>query len=120
MCCVDLFVDGNDFSWENIQIGRNIYYQRQTANKISFQTTETLSLLTSSLNIHLNIGQNLLMNTSSVFISLETTSIESLSNKFIEQSGNAKIQIPTNFELNSTNNNSITLRVSRFFSRDIE
>jgi hypothetical protein len=112
MGSLDLFADGNDFSWNQIQIGRNIYYQKQMANQISLQTTETLSLLTSALNIHLNIDQNLLMNTSSVFMSLETIGIESLSNKFIAQSGNAHIQIPSNFQLNSTDNTSITLRVS--------
>ena len=62
------------------------------ANQISIQTTETLSLLTSALNIDLNIGQSLLMNTSSVFMSLETTSIESLSNKLIEQIENAQMK----------------------------
>jgi hypothetical protein len=54
------------------------------------------------------------MNTSSVFMSVETTSIESLSNKLIEQVENARIQIPSNFELNLSNNPSITLRVSLF------
>ena len=74
--------------------------------------TKTNSLLTSALNSHLNIGQNSLMNTSSVFMSVETIAIQSLSNKSIKQIGNAQIQIPSSFQLNSTNNNSITLRVS--------
>jgi hypothetical protein len=86
------------------------------ANQISLQTTETFSLLTSALNIHLNIDQNLQMNTSSVFMSLETIGIQSFSNKYIGQSGNAHIQIPSNFQLNSTDNTSITLRVSLFNS----
>jgi hypothetical protein len=86
------------------------------ANQISLQTTETLSLLTSALNIHLNIGQNLAMNTPSVFMSLETTSIESLSNKIIKQTENAHIQIPTNFQLDTPDNTSITLRVNLFIS----
>ena len=77
------------------------------ANQISFQTTETLSLLTSALNIHLNIGQNLTMNTSSVFMSLETISIESLSNKIIQQVGNAQISLPSNMN----NDQTISLRV---------
>jgi hypothetical protein len=71
-------------------------------------------LLTNSLNIHLNIGQNLIMNTPSVFISLETTSIESLSNKLIEQMGNVQIHIPSNIQLNSNNNLSVSLRVRTF------
>jgi hypothetical protein len=27
--CIDLFADGNDFSWETIEKGRNIFYQKQ-------------------------------------------------------------------------------------------
>jgi hypothetical protein len=81
------------------------------ANQISTQTTQTLSLLTSALNIYLNIGQSLLMNTSSVFMSLETTSFQSLSNKLIQQIGNSHIQIPSNFSSNSNINGTISLRV---------
>jgi hypothetical protein len=108
---IDLFANGNDFSWETIEKNRNIYYQKQLANQISTQTTQTMALLTSTLNIHLNLGQNLTTNTSSVFMSLETISTTSLSNKLIEQVGNAQIQIPSNFEINSTDDNSISLRV---------
>ncbi len=111
---LDLFADGNDISWDQIQAARNTYYQKQMANQISLQTTETLSLLTSAFNIHLNIDQNLLMNISSVFMSLETIGIQSLLNKYIGQSGNAHIQIPSNLQLNSTDNTSITVRVSLF------
>ena len=68
--------------------------------KLMNQVKETISLLTSALNIHLNIGQNLTMNTSSIFMSLETISIESLSNKFIQPIGNAQIHIPSNFNSN--------------------
>ncbi len=82
------------------------------ANKISLQTTQTLSLLTAALNIHLNIGQNLLMNTSSVFMSLETISLESLSNKLIRPVGNAQIQLPSNLNSNiNDNDQTISLRV---------
>ena len=111
-CCVDLFVDGDDLSWENIEKGRNNYYQREMANQISIQTSETLSLLTAAVNIHLNIGQNLSMNTSALLMSLETTSIQSLSNRSIQQTDNAHFHIPTHFEINATDNTSITLRVS--------
>ncbi|CAF3781572.1 unnamed protein product [Rotaria sp. Silwood1] len=41
---IDLFVDGNDFSWETIEKNQNLYYQKQTANKISIQTDETISI----------------------------------------------------------------------------
>lgn len=99
-------------SWESIQTGRNNYQQREMANQIARQTTQTLSLLTAAVNIHLNIGQNLVMNTSALLMSLETTSIQSLSNRSIQQTDNAHIHIPTDFQINATDNTSITLRVS--------
>ena len=74
------------------------------------QVNEMISLVTSSLNIHLNIGQNMTMNTSEVFMSLETLSMESLFNKSIKQVGNAEINLPLEFNLNN-NNQTILLRV---------
>ncbi len=110
---IDLFADGNDFSWETIEKGRNIYYQKQLANQITNQVNEILSLLTSSLNLHLNLGQNLIMNTSEVFMSLETQSIHSLSNQQIQQVGNARISLPTYIKTNLSNNQTtISIRVS--------
>ncbi len=112
--CKDLFADGNDFSWETIQNGRNLYYQKQTADQINDQSTKTISFLTSSLNIHLNIDQNLIMNTSSLFMSLETMPIESLSNKIIQQVENAQIHLPSNFDSNINNTKTLSLRVCLF------
>ncbi|CAF4254278.1 unnamed protein product [Rotaria sp. Silwood2] len=105
-----LFANGNDFSIKTIEKNRNIYYQKQAANQIEIQVKEIISLLTSSLNIHLNLGQNLLINTSETFMSLETISIESLSNRIVEQLGNTQFRIPSNFTFNKTNNFSISLR----------
>jgi hypothetical protein len=106
-----LFASNNDFSWETIEKGRNIYYQKQMANQINSQVTQTTSLITSALNIHLNIGQNHTMNTPSVFMSLETASISSLSNKLIQQVGNAQIHIPSQFTLSSNGSSPISVRV---------
>jgi len=116
--CVDLFADGNDFSWETIQKNRNIYYQKQLANEIINQMNEVVSLLSSSLNIHLNIGQDIIMNTSQVFMSLETQSFESLSNKLVKQVGNGQIEFPSSFNANISNNPTISIRVCllSFFS----
>src|SRR5690349_18937590 len=111
---IDLFADGNDFSWGTIEQRRNIYYQKQLSNKIMNQMNKILSLLTPSLNIHLNIGQNLIMNTSQVFMSLETKSINSLSNKQIKQVGNAKFHLPTNIKSNKNDNETISIRVCFF------
>jgi hypothetical protein len=55
--------------------------------------------LTSSLNVYLNLGQNLTINTSQTFMTLETISVQSLENKFVKQVGNAQFQIPSNFTL---------------------
>jgi len=106
-----LFADNNDFSWETIQRGRNNYYQQQMADTINTQSTETISLMTNTLRIHLNIGQQLIINSSSVFLSDETTSISSLSNKLIQQIGDAQIRIPSSFNLTTDDNSAISLRV---------
>ncbi|CAF4361876.1 unnamed protein product, partial [Adineta steineri] len=109
--CEDLFSDGNDFSTETIEKNRNLYYQKQLANQINSQVTEIISLLTASLNIHLNIGQKYRMNTSQSFVSLETISIQSLKDRLVKQVENAQFSIPSDFILNTTSNSSISLRV---------
>jgi hypothetical protein len=77
---------------------------------------EVVSLLSSSININLNIGQNSKINTSQVFMSLETQSLESLSNKLVKQVGNGQIQLPQNFNSNLSANSKISIRVSLVFS----
>jgi hypothetical protein len=109
----DLFPTGDGLT---LSESRNIYYQKQLATELNIQVTEMNSLITSSVNIHLNVGQNLTMNTSQTFMSLETISIESLSNKIVKQIGNAQMHIPSDFLLNTTNNLSISLRVSFYYS----
>ncbi|CAF4436333.1 unnamed protein product, partial [Adineta steineri] len=74
------------------------------------QTNKIISLLTSSLNIQLNIGQNSTINTSQTFMSLSTISINSLSNKQIQQIDNAQFNIPSNININITNNSAISIR----------
>jgi hypothetical protein len=103
---------GNDYTIEQI---RNIYDQKQSANDIENLVKEITSLITSSLNIQLNIGQYLTINTSQTFMTFETLSIDSLENKIVKQVGNAQFQLPSNFNLNTTDNSSISLQVSRFF-----
>jgi hypothetical protein len=77
------------------------------------QVTEIISLLTSDLNIHLNLGQDLAINTAQVFFSLETLLMQSLSNKTIQQIGHAQIHIPSVFNKNKM----ISLRVCFSFER---
>jgi hypothetical protein len=72
-----------------------------------------ISALTSALNIDLNIGQNSTINTSAAFMSLETlSSIQSLSNRHIQQVGNAQIHLPT---LNMNQSGTVSLRVRCLF-----
>jgi hypothetical protein len=78
--------------------------QKDFANKISSQINKTISLLTLSLNKHLNLGQSFTINTSEVFMSFEKTSIHFLSNKKIEQIENTKINFPFNFSSNLNEN----------------
>jgi hypothetical protein len=75
------------------------------------QVNEIISLLTSTINIHLNIEQSSLINTSEVFMSLETKLFESLSKKIIKQIGNAQIQLPSNFNTNISSNSIVSIRV---------
>ncbi len=63
----------------------------------------------------MNIGQHMTMNTPSVFVSLETASISSLSNKIIQPFTNAQIQIPSIFNSTPSNDVTVSLRVSLYF-----
>ncbi len=56
------------------------------------------------------------MNTSQVYMSLETRSMGSLSKKQIKQVGNAKIQLPSNLNTNISSSSPISIRVCFFFS----
>ena len=115
-----LFVDGNDFSSDSIEKGRNLFYQNQLASEMRSRMNEILLLLSSSLNIHLNIGQNSTINTPNVYLSMETISSNGLINKKIEQVGNAQIQLPSQFNLTLNQNSTFSLRVcfENIFSSD--
>ncbi|CAF1188688.1 unnamed protein product, partial [Adineta ricciae] len=102
-----LFADGDDFSWSTIEKNRNLYYQKQAQNQVSQQTNQSLAFLTSALNNHLNIGQNFTINASSVFMSLQVMSTESLSNQIIKPINNAQIQLPSIIQ---SNDRSVSLR----------
>ncbi|CAF1635892.1 unnamed protein product, partial [Didymodactylos carnosus] len=54
-----LFAEYDDFSTETIEKNRNIYYQQQTADDISIQVEETLSMITNVLSYHMNVGQKI-------------------------------------------------------------
>ncbi len=62
-------------------------------NKISSQINETISFL----NNHLNLGQNLTINTSEVLMLFSKTSVNLRENKQIQLIENATIYFPLNF-----------------------
>ena len=70
-----------------------------------------MALLTSTLNIHLNIGQQFLVDTAEVNMLTKITSIKSILHQSIEQIDNARIRIPMNFASNIDQNTKITFRV---------
>lgn len=110
-----MFADGNDFSLETIEKNRNIYYQKQAANQIHDQTSKTMALLTSAMNIHRNIGQQQTINASSVFMSFQTISREFLSEKRnIEGIGNVRIDLPSNLHTIIANDQTLSLQVCLF------
>ena len=81
------------------------------ATRVNSAASGTMSLITSALNIHMNIGQNLSIDSSTVSMSIERTSAASLANKIIDQVGGAQIRIPSIFTLITNDNTSISLRV---------
>ncbi|CAF1473458.1 unnamed protein product [Adineta ricciae] len=104
----NLFANGNDFSWNTMEKNRDLYYQKRAQTQISEQSKQTIAFLTSALNNHLNIGQNFTINSSSVFMSLQTTTFQSVSNGIIKSIGNAQVQLPSN--MNSNDNYLISFR----------
>ena len=82
--------------------------------------TAILSLLTSILQVHVGVGQDCRLSASSVFISLETVPLESLSNKTVQQVANGQIRLPVNINISTTANQShvsLRVRLSRFIER---
>jgi hypothetical protein len=71
---LDLFSNDNEWGSISIEKSRNKYYQKKLANEITNQMDEMISLLTKGLNIHLNIGQNFVVDSSSISMSLGTVS----------------------------------------------
>lgn len=101
----DRFVDGK------IENSRNRYFQKQAQTQINDEAEGTRASLTAAMSVHLNIGQNTVVNTSAVFLSLETISAHALTNKLIRPVGNAQIQLPASFGASSTSLSAVSLRV---------
>ena len=107
--CLDLFADGDDFTSNTIDKNRNRYDQQQLVNQIQSQTTGILTLVTKSLQIHLNHGQSRRINSSSVYVSIESISTGSLSSRVIRSIENTYMRLPFNMTLASGNATSAVL-----------
>ena len=105
---IDLFADGDDFSSATIDRNRNLFEQKQLAMVIRDKVDQINTLLTQALNIHLNLGQSFVVNTSSTFMSIETLSATSLSKREIRPMEGVSILLPSLTNLSLT---SISLRV---------
>ncbi|CAF1525116.1 unnamed protein product, partial [Adineta ricciae] len=106
----NLFADGDDFSWETIQKNRNIYYQRNLAAQINNQMNVLTSSVTSSLTIHLNVGQDFSIRNQQVLISLKTKSSQSFLNKSEQIIEKGRVQLPNNFTEYLGTNEKVSLR----------
>ncbi|UJR18466.1 hypothetical protein I4U23_005372, partial [Adineta vaga] len=108
-----LFIDENDYSIDKINENRNKYYQEKLSNEIMNKVNEIVSLVSQSLDIHLNIGQKMIINTDETFLTFEKISIGQFFNKTFEQVGGAKIQLPSNSTLSFLEKNStVSLRTT--------
>ena len=85
------------------------------ANEISNEMNEVISLLTSTLNLNINVGQNFQIDTSQVIMALETKSNDFFSNSFTKSIGDkGQINLPSNFSsyLNGTKKISIRVKLN--------
>lgn len=109
---LDLFADGNDFSWSTIARGRNRFNQKRLAKTIDQQSKEITSLLTQAMSIHLSRVQQWQMNTSSLFFSIESLPVALLTNKPIEPIKDVRMRLPATLIINTTTNTeSLFIRV---------
>ena len=116
---VDYYADFQS-EWANLETienNRNLFHQKQAAKRISSEVTQTLTLLTSALNVHLNIRQNLTMQSSSMIVSLQTEALQSIPDGVIQQVGKGRIRLPSNFTSTCNRNQTVSLRVCFAFCR---
>ena len=68
-------------------------------------------MVTDALLVHLNVEQHVIINASSVLVSLNKTTVEGLSSRIIVLNSNAHIRLPPELNLNVTSNDTVALRV---------
>ena len=99
---------------------QNLFDQKELSSRLLKQMKEVSSLLTRSLNIHLNVEQQFTVNTSSVFMSLETLKIQSLLRKEIPSVGNAWLRLPSTWNLSLQEYPTGSLRVRSFLFMQVD
>jgi hypothetical protein len=73
------------------------------------QYEETKLTITNALNVYLNIEQSLIINTSSIIISLQKIRINTIPNKTIQMNDNAQIRFPSKINFNFSQDSSVLL-----------
>lgn len=106
----NLFADGDDFSWNTLQKGKIFYFQKKLADQFNEKITNMISLLTSSVKLHLNLDQQFIIDTPQVFMSLEILYAKNLLSKTIQLPENGRIIFPNNFISNLNLSQTILLR----------
>jgi hypothetical protein len=97
--------------------------QRQAAaSRVSRETTKVFDLLTHAMKIHLNLGQNVQLNSSGVFVRLETVTIDSMKGIEIRTVGEARLRFPNQSLLggNEDVNQYYSLRVCSVHSSSVD
>ena len=92
-------------------LGEDLRLQEEVARRVLKETTEVFDLLTRALRIHLNLNQSFQLNTSAVFVTLETLKIDSLVDKEIRSIGDARLRFPHQTLLGGNLNEHYSLQV---------
>ncbi|CAF4796845.1 unnamed protein product, partial [Rotaria socialis] len=89
---------------------RNLDEQNLITKIIANQVNETMTTITAALKVHLNVGQNMTVNTTAVFVSWEMGLKTFLINKTIHPFDHAQIRLPSTLNSNLSDNDVFSLR----------
>ena len=111
----DLFADGDDYSPSTIEKRRNLFYQNELKKKIEGEMTTLAKELTDGLNIHLNVNQSFVVNTSSIVVSFVKTPVDALLNQTLPDQ---RVTFPSALNLSSNRSQSLRVTLERLSSSD--
>ena len=101
-------------------IAEDLYFQETLASRVSKETTEVFDLLTRALRIHLNVNQSFQLNSSAVFVIVETVKIDSLMDKEIRSVAEARVRFPHHSLDGANLNQYYSLRVRSLLFIELE